>query len=166
MKYFTTFMLMLCFVLGLTGCRLNYKETEEIQDFLDGIAEAIGDSQLTEDEDLIGTRVLSSHEDSYAGEYTADCDHVTGRDVVFGGASIQSREFFLSGTIEAESGKAIVRIRLNDEVIELETDTDGNFETTLKLESGGNYIMVVYEDFSGSVKMTCEYVGLNDGYAK
>lgn len=165
MKQMLTFLLLAGLLLCLTGCRLNYMEPEEMQEFLDGIAEDIGDSQLTEDEDLIGTRLLTSNEDSYAGEYTAERSHVTGRDVVFGGASIHNRELFLSGSIKTESGKATVRIRLNSEVTELELDSDGNFETTLKLDNGGNYIMVVYEDFSGSVEMTCEYVYQDDEYA-
>lgn len=158
MKHTLIFLLLAVLLLCLTGCRLNYMEPGEMQEFLDGIAEDIGDSQLTGDEDLIGTRVLTSDEDSYAGEYSADCDHVTGRDVVFGGASIHYRELFLSGIVKAESDKATIRIRLNDELIELEPDVEGNFETTLKLDNGGNYIMVVYEDFSGTLEMTCEYI--------
>ena len=83
---------------------------------------------------------------------------MTGRDVIFGGASIHNRDLFLSGHIETESGKATVRIRMNSEVVELEPDADGYFETTLKLDNGGNYILVIYEDFSGMLKMTCEYM--------
>ena len=83
---------------------------------------------------------------------------MTGRDVVFGGASIHNRDLFLSGHIETESGNATVRIRMNSEVVELEPDADGYFETTLKLDNGGNYIMVVYEDFSGTVEMNSEYL--------
>lgn len=155
MKHTITFLLLSVLLLGLTGCRLNSMEPEE---FLDGVAEAIGDSQLTGDEDLIGTRVLTSGEDSYAGEYTADCDHVTGRDVVFGGASIDTRVLHLSGHIETTSGEARIRIRMNDEVIKLNADEDGYFETELKCTSGGNYVMVDYEDFAGTVEMTCEYI--------
>ena len=130
-------------------------EPEEMQEFLDGVVENIGDSQITDDDDLIGARFLAD-DDSYVGEYTAECSHMTGRDVIFGGASIHSRELFLSGTIQAESGRVTVRIRLNGEVFALEPDADGYFETTLKLENGGNYIMVAYEDYSGKVEMTCE----------
>ena len=132
-------------------------EPETMQEFLDGIVENIGDNQITDDDDLIGARLLVD-DDSYVGEYTAECSHMTGRDVVFGGASIHNRALFLSGHIDAESGKATVRIRMNSEVIELEPDADGYFETTLKLDNGGNYIMVIYEDFSGMLKMTCEYM--------
>ena len=158
MKHAIIFLLLAALVLSLTGCRLNYMEPEEMQDFLDGIVENIGDSQITDDADLIGTRILTDSADAYTGEYTSQCESATGRDVAFGGASIHNRALFLSSHIDAESGKATVRIRMNSEVIELEPDADGYFETTLKLDNGGNYIMVIYEDFSGMLKMTCEYM--------
>ena len=157
MKHTIIFLLLTVLLLSLTGCRSNFMEPEAMQEFLDGVVENIGDSQITDDDDLIGARLLVD-DDSYVGEYTAECSHMTGRDVVFGGASIHNRALFLSGHIDAESGKATVRIRMNSEVIELEPDADGYFETTLKLDNGGNYIMVIYEDFSGMLKMTCEYM--------
>ena len=157
MKHVIIFLLLTSLLLSLTGCRSNFMEPEAMQDFLDGVVEDIGDSQVTDDDDLIGARLLVD-DDSYVGEYTAECSHMTGRDVVFGGASIHNRDLFLSGHIETESGNATVRIRMNSEVIELEPDADGHFETTLKLDNGGNYIMVIYEDFSGMLKMTCEYM--------
>ena len=157
MKHTIIFLLLTVLLLSLTGCRSDFMEPEAMKEFLDGVVENIGDSQITDDDDLIGERLLVD-DDSYVGEYTAECSHMTGRDVVFGGASIHNRALFLSGHIDAESGKATVRIRMNSEVIELEPDADGYFETTLKLDNGGNYIMVIYEDFSGMLKMTCEYM--------
>lgn len=38
----------------------------------------------------------------------------------------------------------------------MEPDTAGNFSVTLELLSGGNYIMVVYEDLTGNIEMNCE----------
>ena len=157
MKHTIIFLLLTVLLLSLTGCRSDFMEPETMQEFLDGVVENIGDNQITDDDDLIGARLLVD-DDSYVGEYTAECSHMTGRDVVFGGASIHNRALFLSSHIDAESGKATVRIRMNSEVIELEPDADGYFETTLKLDNGGNYIMVIYEDFSGMLKMTCEYM--------
>lgn len=156
MKHLITYLLLAGMLLGLTGCRLNDVE------YLNGIVAEIGYSQITDDKDLIGTRVLTGSADPYAGEYTAECESVTGRDVVFGGASIHNRELFLSGTVQAESGNATVRIRLNKDVFELEPDADGYFEATLKLDNGGNYILVVYKDFSGSIELTCEYAVQGD----
>lgn len=152
MKHFLTFFLLAGFLLGLSGCKLNNGE------YLNGIVAQIGCRQITDEDDLIGTRILKDDADRYTGNYSAQCDSMTGRDVIFGGASIHNRTLFLSGTLQRESGKATVRIRLNEEVIELEPDDNDHFETTLKLESGGNYIMVVYEDFSGKVEMTCKYM--------
>ncbi|MBR4289696.1 MAG: hypothetical protein IKT52_03535 [Oscillospiraceae bacterium] len=152
MRHLMIYLLLAGLILGLAGCRLNDVE------YLNGIVAEIGDSQITDDKDLIGTRVLADSADAYTGAYTAACEVVTSRDVIFGGASIHNRELFLSGVVQVESGKVTVRIRLNEEVYELEPDADGYFETTLKLDNGGNYIMVVYEDFSGKVEMTCEYV--------
>ena len=157
MKHTTIFLLLTVLLLSLTGCRSNFMEPEAMQEFLDGVVENIGDSQITDDDDLIGARLLVD-DDSYVGEYTAECSHMTGRDVVFGGASIHNRDLFLSGHIETESGNATVRIRMNSEVVELEPDADGYFETTLKLDNGGNYIMMIYEDFSGVVEMNSEYL--------
>jgi len=162
MKHTIIFLLLTALILSLTGCRFNFMEPEEMQDYLDGVVENIGDSQITDDKDLIGTRILEDGDDAYAGAYTAECETVTGRDVIFGGASIHNRELFLSGTIQTETGKATVRIRLNEEVYELEPDDFGNFETTLKLDNGGNYIMMVYEGFSGRADLDSEYVAQND----
>lgn len=157
MKHTIIILFLAVLLLSLTGCRCNFTEPNEMQEFLNGVVENIGDSQITDDDDLIGARFLVD-DDSYVGEYTTECSHMTGRDVVFGGASIHNRALFLSGHVETESGKATVRIRMNSEVVVLESDADGYFETTLKLDNGGNYIMVIYEDFSGTVEMTCEYI--------
>lgn len=152
MKHLITYLLLAGMLLCLTGCKLNDAE------YLEGIVSEIGDSQITDNKELIGTRVLKDNADHYAGDYTAECDSVTGRDVIFGGASIHNRELLLSGTVQTESGKATVRIRLNEDVFDLEPDADGHIETTLKLGNGGNYIMVIYEDFSGTVEMNSEYL--------
>lgn len=157
MKHAIIFLLLTSLLLSLNGCKFNYMEPEEMKEFLDGVVEKIGDNQITDDDDLIGARLLVD-DDSYVGEYTAECSHMTGRDVVFGGASIHNRDLFLSGHIETESGNATVRIRMNSEVVELEPDADGHFETTLKLDNGGNYIMVIYDVFSGVVEMKSEYL--------
>ena len=157
MKHAIIFLLLTSLLLSLNGCRSNFMEPEAMQEFLDGVVENIGDNQITDDDDLIGARLLVD-DDSYVGEYTAECSHMTGRDVVFGGASIHNRDLFLSGHIETESGNATVRIRMNSEVVELEPDADGHFEITLKLDNGGNYIMVIYDVFSGVVEMNSEYL--------
>lgn len=156
MKHLVTVILFVCALFCLSGCRLNYMEPDEVDAYLDGVAGKIGDSQITEDDDLIGKRDLS--DDAYCGSYVADCNSQTGRDVVFGGASTHERVLRCYGSMQSKEGTAEIRIRLNDEVIILQTDEAGNFETELHLKSGGNYIMVDYSDFTGSVEIFCEYI--------
>lgn len=156
MKHLFLFFLMAGLLLGMTGCDLKDMEPEEMQDFLDGVVEDIGNSQITGDADLIGIRVLKDSTDAYAGAYTAECQSVTGRDVIFGGASIEDWVLLCSGKVSTESGDACVRIRLNQEVYLLPLDPEGRFETELYMHSGGNYVMIDYTDFVGTVEMTSE----------
>lgn len=140
---------------AFASCRLNYEEPDSVLERLDGIAGAIGNSQITPDEALLGGRNNAC--DAYTGEYRAICDLQTGRDVIFGGGSIEKRCVRINGHVSSLSGKAIVRIRMNAVVTEVETDSKGNFETVLSMTGGGNYIMVDYKNFSGSVELISEY---------
>ncbi len=142
----------LCLALSLSACRMP---PEEIPNFLDGVATGLGNSQITMDMELIGERTGGT--DAYTGTYRSDCAGDTGRDVVFGGGSIKSRQLYLHGVVRAEAGNAMVLVRQNENVMELEPQEDGSFETTLHLQSGGNYIMVSYEDFQGEVELVSEY---------
>lgn len=140
-----------CIALSLTGCGFADWDSRELLEFADNLVGKLGDSQITPDEDLFGKRFC--YDDVYTGSYRAQCQGSTGKDVIFGGASIESRKLQVHGRIVADSGRAAVRIRMNDEVAVLETDEEGYFETQLHLASGGNYIMVDYEDFSGTVEL-------------
>lgn len=156
MKKIVLILAAVCMIFPLTACNMD---SDEVHSFLNGLAENLGDSQITEDKDLIGTRALA--DDAYTGTYQADCGGNTGRDVVFGGGSIDIRKIHVYGTIHRDSGNAVVRIRLNEEVNELSVQDDGSFETDLSCTSGGNYIMVDYEDFQGSVELNAEYELVN-----
>ncbi|MCI9338594.1 MAG: hypothetical protein HFH93_13860 [Lachnospiraceae bacterium] len=140
-----------CMVLSLTACGFGGANAWEWLTVADNVAGVLGASQITADEDLLGERVC--HDEAYVGDYEARCLDTTGRDVIFGGGSIEPRRLQVYGRIRTEAGEAAVRIRMNDEVVTLETDEEGYFETELRLKSGGNYIMVDYEAFSGTVEL-------------
>lgn len=140
-----------CMALPLTGCGFRGMNSWEWLKVADNVAGVLGASQITADEELFGEQVR--HDDDYVGSYNAQCQGSTGRDVVFGGGSIETRRLQVYGRILAEAGQATVRIRMNEEVVELEADEEGRFETELRLKSGGNYIMVDYEGFSGTVEL-------------
>lgn len=147
----------ICLLLPLTACGFRQVFSNDLYGFLEGLTGVIGSSQITSDKELIGER--TKEKDAYAGRYWAECRGSTGKDVVFGGGSIDSRRLYLSGYVLTESGRAVVRIRMNEDVSELETDEDGYFETELHLNAGGNYIMVSYDNFVGTVDMTVRYAG-------
>ncbi len=157
MKRVLIFCLAAVMAVSFTGCKLEHMDSDNIYDFMLGLAEKAGCSQITGDEALIGIRKIS--DDAYTGTYWADCDGSTGRDVIFGGGSIESRSLCISGFIQTRSGKATVRIRLNAQVSELTPDKNGFFETKLSLKSGGNYIMLQYKDFEGTVELESKYTG-------
>lgn len=115
----------------------------------------LGMTQITEDESLCGTRTLENEEDYYTGNYIAETDHVTGRDVVFGGAGIEERTIVCSGTVNIKTGSIKIRVRMNEEVVYVSPDESGHFEKEFSFASGGNYIMVDYEDFTGNIDLRC-----------
>ena len=156
MKTLLIISLIMCVLLLAAGCQWKGGPSGGIYEGLDKLAGNLGSSQITKDDTLIGMRSYSG--DEYTGAYSSDCDGQTGRDVVFGGASIEDRVLHCSGKISTESGEACVRIRLNQEVYLLPLDPDGCFDTELRLRSGGNYIMIDYTDFVGTVEMTSEYL--------
>lgn len=116
----------------------------------------LGRSQITDDKNLIGTRV--TEEDGYTGYYYADCQEQSGRDVVFGGGSVETRTVRVFGNVEASGGTAALRVRLGEGVRYLEVDEDGFFEENLTFDGGGNYVMVDYTDFTGEIHLCAEYV--------
>ena len=60
--------------------------------------------------------------------------------------------------IKTESGSAVIRLRMDGKVLEYTPDADGRFEHEFNFENGGNYIMIDFDRFTGTVQMTAEYV--------
>lgn len=74
--------LMLCCMFSLCAC-----SKDEIVEQYNEALQAVGDNNLTDNKDLQGTRELG--EDSYVGTYQADYDDFTGKEIVFGGTSLE-----------------------------------------------------------------------------
>lgn len=141
-----------------TGCVSENQDEESDKSQIEKISDfvhVIGKNQLTEDESLTGERSLVEKEDYFTGTYVMEAEQLTKREVLFGGATIEERNIKCNGVVQSISGKADIRIRMNEEVIYLEPDEDGNFIMDLSFESGGNYIMIDYENFTGSIELRC-----------
>lgn len=130
---------------------------QQIVDDFDSLVHVISLTQITRDSKLIGKRDFIG-KDTYIGSYSSSCISEYGRDVVFGGASVKGRKIKLKVKILKESGGASIRVRTNSYVEDYSVDENGNFEKTFDFDGGGNYAMIIYNNFTGTVDMTSEYV--------
>lgn len=156
MKKLLILLLAFSLLFGFTACGSTQNDPQKIVDHWDRLVEMLGRTQITPDAKLIGIRTTG--EDGYVGTYDADCNQSTGRDVVFGGGSVKARTVHLQGYVECLSGTAQIHARFGERVEELRPDENGNFEASYQLTGGGNYLMVDYAGFSGTITMTAFYM--------
>lgn len=104
----------------------------------------LGETPLTKDAKLAGQRQTGSDDDT--GTYRAECEDKTGQEVLFGGGAIKNRKLKICGTLGTVSGSAMVHIQTSRDTIELTTNKDGVFETSVSLKSGGSYVVVAYRN--------------------
>lgn len=158
MKRAVSVLLMLALTVSMTACtsceNLRFKRIDRCFDDLRG---AFKMSDVTNSAKLIGKRE-NNGKDWFTGSYTAQCENETGRDTVFGGASARDRRIKVKAYIKTETGSAVIRLRMNGRATKFLPDSDGNFEREFDFGSGGNYIMVDFNRFTGTVWMTAEYV--------
>ena len=99
------------------------------------VVSSMGSLARTSEHKLIGTRTCGS--DNYTGAYAATCRQARGKDVVFGGCSLQARRLQVTGSVACQSGFV---------------------QLIVKNGSGGDwYLSVEYADFSGSVTLCSAY---------
>lgn len=155
MKKIMTLLLTVTLLFGVTACASSEFEPQKMVDRWDRLVETLGKMQITRDADLIGERIHG--EDSYVGTYYAECDGASGRDVVFGGTSVKERTVSLQGYVDGVSGTVQLRIRCGKQVEYVTPDAEGKFYASFALHSGGNYLMLDYEDFTGTITLTSYY---------
>lgn len=129
---------------------------QQLYEDFDGLVHVISLTQITWDKKLIGKREFVD-KDTYVGSYSSSCVSESGRDVVFGGASVKNRKIRLRVKILTESGAASLRVRTGSEVKEYSVDKNGNFEQIFNFDGGANYVMLTYCGFTGTVKMISDY---------
>lgn len=138
MKRAAAVLLTLALMLSLTACMSRGSmQLKRADRYFDDLRGAFKMSDVTNSARLIGKRENNGR-DWFTGSYTAQCENETGRDTVFGGA--------------------VIRLRMNGKVLEYTPDTDGRFEREFNFQNGGNYIMIDFDRFTGTVQMTAEYV--------
>ena len=143
---------------GATVCKVTNIETKAIVQCYGDFIEMLGKIELTSKRDLIGKR---ENQDDYTGVYSADCKNESGKDVVFGGTSLNARKIHLLGRIETEKGSAVLRVRSGAKVKEYSPDENGKFDLDLKF-GGSSYIVVCFDKFSGKIELKSEYLYKDD----
>ncbi len=154
MRFRTIGVLLLCAGMACsTGCG-SWKDT-----MLSGYANvvaALGDLSRTKSAELIGTRTDGS--DAYTGAYASSCQKVRGRDVIFGGCSIQQQNLTITGTVQTQAG--FVRIIVQDGSSpeqSLIPDSNGKIHAEIAGNGGDCYILVDYADFTGTLTLCSEH---------
>lgn len=154
MRFRTIGLVLLCAgMVCSTGCG-NWKDTM-LSGYANVIA-ALGDLSRTKSSELIGTRTDGA--DAYTGAYAISCKKARGRDVVFGGCSVQRQNLTITGTMRAQAG--FVRIIVQDGSSpeqSLMPDSDGKIYAEINGKGGDCYILVDYADFTGTLTLCSEH---------
>ena len=117
---------------------------------------SLGGFQRTSKQQLYGMRL--DGEDAYTGTYQADCRNVRGKDVVFGGCSIQTRTLWLTVTVGARNGIVEIYVLNGDKEKEYLTPNEqGMFSKIIQNQGGNCYVVVDYADYTGTVTLSSEY---------
>lgn len=154
-KIVCIFLTILIIVLS-TGCvYVKNREPEDIVKDFDKVIGDISQLQIDKTENLCGTR---ENKDNFTGTYKLDVKNETGRECVFGGASINNRRVKLSGNFKVDEGKVTIRVRLNEKVVEISSEDLEDFDEEFDFEGGSNYIIFIYEDFTGKLDLKSEYI--------
>ncbi len=154
MKKFAAFAVVVVLLIAVSGCRMLEFSKQSILESYDNALSSLGRYCLTEDECLSGSRSFAG--DDYTGSYVAQYHGQSGREVVFGGTSIEERSLRISGRVVVSQGSAELCVRLGTAVVLLEPGQDGCFDSEVRLTGGSNYVVLDYESFTGSVELAVE----------
>lgn len=119
------------------------------------VVSSMGSLARTSEHKLIGTRTCGS--DDYTGAYAATCRQARGKDVVFGGCSLQARRLQVTGSVACQSGFVQLIVKNGSDELWLTPDANGNISQEITGSGGDWYLSVEYTDFSGSVTLCSAY---------
>lgn len=134
----------------LTLCSACSKDT--VLDIYKDVNERLGDIVLTNKSKLKGIREYGS--DHYTGSYKVTYDNFSGKEVIFGGTTIERDEnvIHIKMVIEESKGNLQVIMKLKEKEEVLAND-DGTYEFTFDVKDGSNYLKIVTKDYSGKLNI-------------
>lgn len=133
-------------------CSCTSADVQECVSLCNNVIENLGALVLTPDENLIGIR---EKRDGYCGSYRVNCEEKSGKEIVFGGTSLEKRERILSGTVQSSKGEVRIILQKGPQTIQIFPDESGSIYREVTSFSSF-YIRLEYEDFSGTVELSLE----------
>ena len=97
--------------------------------------------------------------DDYTGSYQADYKDFSDTEYLFGGTSIKreaGKEISITCNLEVDEGTAKVFWSSGAEEPVTLIETTGEYQDTITLPDGGNYIGIECENFTGNIKLEIE----------
>lgn len=95
----------------------------------------------------------SAQMDRTTGEYTADYEHFTGKEPVFGGACTEEVTILLRGDIRIEEGTVSILLTNPTQDTIFLTSQPGPLDLRITLPKGSSYIEIRGSNFTGTVHL-------------
>lgn len=144
-------------ILGVASDTVGDAPKEAALDVLNTINEIGGNSVLTSEKSLQGERIIGT--DNYVGTYFAEYEDFSKTEYLFGGTDTERKagnDISITCTLKIDSGAAkVFWVSGSDEPVIL-IEADGTYSETISLTSGGNYIGIECDNFTGSIEIDIE----------
>ncbi|MFD1450054.1 hypothetical protein [Oceanobacillus sojae] len=147
-------------LVGCSSSSLNDNEnffSETIRKAGDKITSFFGEPSLTKDKSLEGERAFGK--DDYTGTYEAVYQHFSGRENLFGGASLDGREgktIQITYNANIESGEAKVYWNTADSEKQLLFEGQGEHTENIDLQGGWEYLSLEGDELEGDIQIKIE----------
>lgn len=147
-------LLILITIITITLCVGCSKD--DILNTYDKFNRAIGDLNLTKDYKLKGHRTFGK--DHYVGEYQVKYENFKGKEILFGGTTIEretGESIHLKIEVSDSFGNINIYMRLKDKQEPLIFE-DGTYEFDFNVKDGSNYLIIEAENYSGNININIE----------
>lgn len=144
-------------VLGAAADATDDSVKDAILDAYGLLVDAAGSWALTPDRFLQGERIRG--EDNYTGTYEADYEDFSGRELLFGGTTLDreaGNTVQLSCSLAIEEGEVAVFLCSGGEDPVVLLSESGDYASTIEVGGGSTYIGVWGEEVTGSVSIQVE----------
>ncbi len=135
-------------LLGVTGCCMD---KNVLLGAYEHVLQFTGQLRLTPAIRLQGVR--SFGESRALGSYRAECEHFSGTEYLFGGASLNARSVLVSARVVAREGEGTLFLLSGSAPAQVLCENSRRFCARVELPAGSCYIGFTGRDFTGAVEI-------------